>query len=179
MKIHLMIPGKPRTKGSYVAIMPKYRGVHNDGTPFLKNADKHLGEWTNLLRITWEAQNPRAVWPYFPDPVSCFEVDVLVEMCRPNKHFGTGRNAGVLKKNAPKVLSCPKIPDNDKVLRAILDALTGYAWEDDKQVVMVKLRKVWSTLDSTSIVISLVDPDADDVDSSLKEDRHGNEVLPE
>lgn len=46
-------------------------------------------------------------------------------------------------KSAPKRVACPtKIPDVDKLLRAILDALTtAGAWRDDSQVVDVRGRK--------------------------------------
>jgi Holliday junction resolvase RusA-like endonuclease len=52
---------------------------------------------------------------------------------RPKGHFGTGRNAGVVKASAclwPIVK-----PDATKLLRAIEDALTGVVWTDDAQVV--------------------------------------------
>ena len=40
---------------------------------------------------------------------------------RPKGHFGTGKNAGKLKKSAP--LYCSTKPDLDKLLRAVCDAL--------------------------------------------------------
>lgn len=156
-EIQLWIPGRPRAKGSYVAIQPK-----GGGRAFLKNADTHLAEWTNLIRIAW---NNREI-EFYPHMDRCFEVEVLCEMDRPKSHFGTGKNAKILKKSAPAVLHCTRTPDNDKVLRAILDALTGYAWKDDKQVVMCKCRKVWSTLDMTSIVISQLNDGDKTVDST-------------
>lgn len=139
--ITLLIPGKPRSKGSYRAIV---RGKH----AFLSNMDEHLAEWTNLIRLSWQHRN-------LPGPSEkCFEVEVMCEFTRPKKHFGTGKNAGNKKPNAPQADYCTRKPDVDKILRAILDALTGFCWKDDCQVVMCKLRKCWSDRDLTTIRIS-------------------------
>lgn len=52
---------------------------------------------------------------------------------RSGAHFGSGRNAGILKDSAPR--EHVHSPDLDKLLRAIFDALTaGGAWHDDRQV---------------------------------------------
>lgn len=61
---------------------------------------------------------------------------------RPKSHFGTGRNAGIIKATAP--MSHIQRPDMDKLQRAILDALTGIAWHDDSQVVRIVAAKHWS-----------------------------------
>jgi Holliday junction resolvase RusA-like endonuclease len=58
---------------------------------------------------------------------------------RPGGHFGTGRNAGMLRPSAP---TWPAVkPDVDKLARAVLDALTGTLWRDDKQVVWLEASK--------------------------------------
>lgn len=59
---------------------------------------------------------------------------------RPKSHFGTGRNAGVLKESAPKFVIAK--PDLDKLVRAVGDALTtAGVWRDDSQAVMVTASK--------------------------------------
>jgi hypothetical protein len=58
---------------------------------------------------------------------------VIFTLRRPKGHFGTGRNAGVVRASA-----CPwpiVKPDATKLLRSIEDALTGVVWTDDAQVV--------------------------------------------
>lgn len=52
---------------------------------------------------------------------------------RPKGHFGSGRNARVLKPSAPKYPTVK--PDLTKLVRAAEDALNGIAWHDDSQVV--------------------------------------------
>lgn len=68
-------------------------------------------------------------------------LDVRFYFPRPNSHFGTGRNAGVLKPNAPVFHS--KAPDCDKLVRAIGDALTGVAIRDDARIAVVVARKFY------------------------------------
>jgi Holliday junction resolvase RusA-like endonuclease len=62
---------------------------------------------------------------------------------RPAKHYGTGRNAGVLKPNAPRVHTTK--PDVDKVTRAVLDSLTDAGvWADDSQVQLRGVVKLYA-----------------------------------
>lgn len=70
------------------------------------------------------------------------EVDVCFVMPRPKHHYGTGRNAGVLRDGAPKWPTTR--PDTDKLARALLDALTASgAFSDDSQVVHLDAWKVY------------------------------------
>ena len=45
-------------------------------------------------------------------------------------------------------------PDIDKLIRPILDALTGIAYDDDNAVYEVYSRKIWWPIDLTEITIS-------------------------
>lgn len=59
---------------------------------------------------------------------------------RPSSHYGSGKNAHALKPSAPK--HNIKMPDIDKLTRAIFDALTvAGIWLDDAQVVTTAQRK--------------------------------------
>lgn len=58
---------------------------------------------------------------------------------RPSSHFGTGRNAGVLKPSAPAHPT--KKPDVLKLARAVEDAMTGIVYRDDAQIVVERLEK--------------------------------------
>jgi Holliday junction resolvase RusA-like endonuclease len=80
-------------------------------------------------------------WQTIAGPVS---VTVMFYLRRPLAHYGTGRNAGVLKPNAPA--HCITTPDVDKCLRSTLDALTeAGVFRDDKQVVGGHIRKLYET----------------------------------
>ena len=56
---------------------------------------------------------------------------------RPKGHMGTGRNAGRLRASAPARPINRAQGDVDKLLRAVLDALSGVAYLDDSQVVEI------------------------------------------
>lgn len=63
-------------------------------------------------------------------------VAVTFYLPRPGYHYGTGRNAGVLKSTAPTHVD--KKPDVDKLLRSTLDALTSSGvFRDDAQVAVL------------------------------------------
>jgi crossover junction endodeoxyribonuclease RusA len=80
---------------------------------------------------------------------------------RPKAHFGTGRNAAVVKPTAPAYPASHAVGDLDKLLRAGFDALTDAGvWADDSQVVHVAARKVWvgdpMALDRPGVVIDVI-----------------------
>lgn len=82
-------------------------------------------------------------------PVS---VRITFMLPRPKSHFGTGRNAGKLKKSAPE--SHTVMPDLDKLVRSTLDALTSAGvWKDDAQVMSITTRKIYG--DKSGAVISV------------------------
>ena len=62
---------------------------------------------------------------------------------RPKHHFGSGKNEGRLKPSAPLYPS--KTPDIDKLVRAVLDALTGVIFQDDSQVVRLRAAKYFAS----------------------------------
>lgn len=76
---------------------------------------------------------PDTVLPMFSRDVPVEVVSIVWTFARPAYHFGSGRNAGVLKASAPA--HHVGTPDIDKLLRAALDALTAAGcWHDDRQV---------------------------------------------
>lgn len=62
---------------------------------------------------------------------------------RPKSHYGTGKNAGKLKPNAPMYVT--GTPDSDKLLRSLSDSLTDAGvWHDDSQAVMITGIKLYA-----------------------------------
>lgn len=73
-------------------------------------------------------------------------VRVTFALARPKGHYGTGRNAAVLKPSAPAWPAT--MPDIDKLLRSTFDALTMVrAWRDDGQVARVTTAKIYAARD--------------------------------
>lgn len=52
---------------------------------------------------------------------------------RPKSHFGTGKNAGVLKESSPEYHL--KVPDVDNLLKFVCDSLNNIAYKDDCQII--------------------------------------------
>jgi len=70
---------------------------------------------------------------------------VVYHFMRPKKHYRTGKHAGELRSDAPPYYK--KNPDQDKLDRAVFDALTGFVYRDDCQVVGGFRDKVWIPID--------------------------------
>lgn len=71
-------------------------------------------------------------------------VTIVFRFARPASHYGTGRNAAVLKPSAPRRPVTMKRNDIDKLARATLDGLVdGGAMTDDAQVVDLNLSKIY------------------------------------
>jgi len=82
-------------------------------------------------------------------------VDVFIYFQRPQNHYGTGRNAGTLKANAPKWHA--KKPDRDNLDKLVLDALSGIFWRDDKQICDGRIVKQYSERPRTEIGIKVLE----------------------
>jgi Holliday junction resolvase RusA-like endonuclease len=76
---------------------------------------------------------------------------------RPKSHFGSGRNSGVLKTDAPVYPA--RRPDVLKLTRAVEDSLTSVVWRDDSLIVHEELRKEWGDHAGVQITVALM-PDA-------------------
>ena len=55
-----------------------------------------------------------------------------------------------------------KKPDADNVLKIILDALNGVAYEDDRQIVALAIRKTYGEKPVVRVEIRTIAPEADD-----------------
>ena len=126
------VPGLPMPQGS------KTTGRTKTGRTFVREDNPGTGPWRNAVAgaaiAAMRGADPEA-GPLFLEAVFAFP--------RPKAHFGTGRNAGTLKRSAPPY--CATIPDLDKLLRAVGDACKGIIWRDDSQLVQVRAEKVYGT----------------------------------
>lgn len=120
------------------------------GTPAPQGSKRHVGngimvESSKLVRpwrdtIAWTAHEALAGAQPLAGPVN---VNVTFLLPRPKSHYRTGKHDAELRTDAP--VWSPKKPDLDKLLRALLDALTtAQVWGDDSQVASVHARKVYA-----------------------------------
>ncbi len=138
--IHFFVPGVARPGGSKQA----FRNPHTGKMIVKEDADNRL--WRNQVA----AEGAKA---FRRPPVDgALSVAVVFVMPRPKSHFGTGRNAGRLKPNAP--LAHTKRPDTTKLFRALEDALTMVVWRDDAQIAHQDVDKVYGDTPGAHVWIS-------------------------
>ena len=122
------IKGRCPTKGSTKSFIDPHSGK------VVTKADcVGLKQWTRDAK--WQARAAKVPMIYKPHGVS---LDVRVEFIKPKS----------AKQLTPSVR-----PDLDKLLRAVLDALTNVAYQDDSQVVSVTTVKAYGP--SEQVIVSI------------------------
>jgi len=120
--VQFFVPGIPKPGGSKTAFYNKLLG-----RALIVDACKGNKQWRATVAIY-------AVEAYHGPPLDgplMFEMTFFFP--RPKNHFGTGRNAGILKASA-RIFPTVK-PDLTKVIRSTEDACTGILWADDASVI--------------------------------------------
>jgi crossover junction endodeoxyribonuclease RusA len=123
MSVSFFVHGNPQPAGSR-----SFYGMSKSGKAIMAPANKKQKSWQELVRL--EAKRAWGDKPLLTGPVTLVTFWVLV---RPKSHYRTGKNRSKLRLDAPVV--CAVKPDEDKLQRALRDALTGIVWKDDAQVV--------------------------------------------
>lgn len=121
--IKFFVPGLAKTSGSK-------RGFVNPKThkPIVTAASPHQKTWQQSCK--WVAMQLCGRMIPWEGPLILSMVFIRQ---RPGGHFGTGRNAGILKDWAVKELPTTR-PDTLKLGRAVEDAIKGIVYCDDSQV---------------------------------------------
>lgn len=130
-RIGIRVTGTPIPQGSKSASVIKGRAVLRDANASnLKPWRAHVDATArDAIRYHDTITSPVRVWLTFAFP-------------RPTSHYRTGRNAHLLRDNAPRHATSHGLGDVDKLTRAVLDALTtAGVWTDDALVVDLRVRK--------------------------------------
>lgn len=111
------VAGTPAPQGS-----KSFKGVSKSGKGILVESSKAVKPWRELIAETarWNRQ-----------PILDGAVHLKLDFVMP-------RPKATPKSRTPQAV---KRPDLDKLVRAVMDALTGIAWADDSQVVQISARK--------------------------------------
>lgn len=147
--IKITVYGKPATAGSKQAF-PFQRKDGSLGVR-VKNDNERYKPWRQSLIDAAVEAGP--VW--FEEAVGLI---VLIYRPRPKGHFGSGKNANVLRDAAPEFPTTK--PDTLKVVRAVEDSLTGIIWRDDSQVVRHWLAKDYGEPERVEIIVAPFESDA-------------------
>lgn len=152
--IKLFVPGLPQSRGSKRAF-PFKRKNGKLGVAVSDNNPKSR-DW---MAVVSDAINQelirRIVACKFPlsGPIG---LRLTFVMPRPKAHYGTGKNAGVLKLTSPKYHTSK--PDRGKLARAVEDALTLIAYVDDSQVCCGPIEKVYGDRPGVEIELTPMSP---------------------
>lgn len=156
--------GKPVPKGSVHSFVPRRKDgsivTRPDGAPMVVKKDAASTkdrQWGQaLMHAAIDAMADAGATKIIGAPV---ELSIVFRKPRAKNHYGSGRNARVLKATAP---SRPAImPDIDKWIRAVLDALKDLVYVDDGQVV---------TLIASKVYVDILEPYRTDVSVRVLDD---------
>lgn len=133
--------GHPETAGSKRPVA----GMRKDGSIYARAIEGNDSEsqarkkaWRQIVQLAAQQAMRQQGWRLETGPVTLLAVFFRRHSA---KHYGTGRNARVLKPNAP--LWSVEAPDALKLARAVEDALSGVAYKDDAQVILGTQAKVY------------------------------------
>lgn len=153
--IRFDVLGTPAPKGSSRAIM---RGGFAVNVPSGSDTNKrNLRTWDQAVRLA--AQIAAGACGYPPDRPAFIDValrvNVTFRMKRPKGHWGkNGLNAKAKREPYPKTK-----PDQDKLLRATLDAMEGLLFDDDGRISESYVCRVWAAPgeEGASIIVEPID----------------------
>lgn len=126
MQLEITIPGEPVSQ-------PRARAAIVGGHARMYSPKGGSSDYKATIRLA-------AAAAFTDAPLKCpMLVDCEFVFRRPKGHFRTGRHAAELKPTAP--LRHTTKPDIENVAKAVLDALSGVVWHDDRQVSHLTLQK--------------------------------------
>lgn len=160
VEISIDVTGTPAPQGSKNAF------IGRDGKAHTKESSAGVRPWRNAViadaLVVLNRYNLAHLDDRWEPLVGPLRVQVRFYQRRPKGHFGTGRNAGVLKPTAPRYVTTT--PDIDKLLRSTFDGLKEAGiYRDDSLVVKVTAEHVYANQRSGAFihVTRLDDPGAD------------------
>lgn len=144
-RLEIVVYGTPRAAGSKRFVGKK------GGKGIIIDASKKSKPWKKeVAQVAGEA---RADMALMEGPL---RATFTFYQARPKGHYGTGRNAGVLKDSAP-LFPIVK-PDALKLARGVEDALSKVVYRDDSQIVVEHLYKRYGTPERVEILVEAIEP---------------------
>jgi Holliday junction resolvase RusA-like endonuclease len=146
------VHGKAEPAGSKRAFAIKRGGVPT-GRVAVVDANPKAKSWQHDVKHSALEAMTGAGLVLVAGPVN---VSMTFYTPHPKSHYGTGRNATVLKPSAPRFPTGR--PDSLKLARGTEDALTGIVWRDDAQVVDLDVHKRYGCSRRCEIVVRFNPP---------------------
>lgn len=151
-QLSIRVVGLPAPQGSKRAILHK-----SSGRPIVVESSKRVGPWREAVKFAALEARERRGQPRHQTFTEPLAVDLVFRLVRPKGHYGTGRNAAVVKPKAPRWPWTK--PDLDKLIRSTLDALKDAGvYRDDALIVQVVAQKVYADaeLAGADIIVSVL-----------------------
>jgi Holliday junction resolvase RusA-like endonuclease len=153
--VTLIVHGDSQPAGSKKAFLPK-------GARFPVVVD------ANPKAAGWKDQIGKACAEQYGGPFleGALAATIRFYAVRPQGHYGSGRNATLLKDSAP---ARPIVaPDIDKLSRAVLDGLQGQLYRNDAQIVTKLAEKHYGEPARVEIEVTAMDKQtvADELETS-------------
>jgi len=121
----------------YGTAAPQGSKRHVGNGVMLESSDR-VRPWRQDVRFAALEKRPPE-W----DMTKPMRLDLVFWFARPASHYGTKNGITYIKSNAPAQPVSARLGDIDKLSRAVLDALTGVAYLDDRQVIRLEARKAY------------------------------------
>jgi Holliday junction resolvase RusA-like endonuclease len=142
MRVSFTVIGHPQPAGSKRGVPKKGGGIS------VIDANPKAKSWQTEVATA-------AVQAMFDADLQMFEgpcgMALVFTLARPKGHFGSGRNAGVVKGAAPAHPTAR--PDSLKLTRGTEDAMTGIVYRDDAQVVEQAVSKRYGTPEGVQVAV--------------------------
>lgn len=135
------IPGTPKPQGSKTIVNGR-----------MIEANTGLRDWRHVITMyARQAKGRSQSWPA-TGPVA---LTADFHFSRPKSHYGTGKNAGKVKPNAPRYVTTT--PDLDKLMRALGDGLKDAGVvQDDSLIVVEHITKVYHDDPGVLVIIQQI-----------------------
>lgn len=129
MIIDFVVKGKPQGKGRHRSAVTKNGKVRTYTPPKTVRYEKDIAQ---AFRI--EEHSRRFVWP-----LDCvYHLRVIAYFPVPKSWTKTRKQKAYNRELHPTV-----VPDGDNILKAVADGLNGLAWQDDRQVIIQEVKKMY------------------------------------
>ena len=142
--LRIVAHGIPAPQGSKRGFINKHTG-----RVVMREQSTRVEPWRDTVRYEALQVVGAGAWGALLDePIVA---DMVFSFARPKSHYRTGRNAHLLRDNAPA--RPDGSPDLSKLARAVEDSLTDAGvWRDDARVVEYgRLAKVWANEDRDAL----------------------------
>ena len=132
--ITFFVPGTPKPAGSKRGFLHRATG-----RVLVVDACAKSKDWKHDVGMIASQHRPNEL---LAGPL---RVIFAFRMLRPKGHYGSGKNAGVVKASAAKYPTTK--PDALKLARGVEDAMTGIIYRDDSQIVIELIYKTYVNIE--------------------------------